>query len=130
MCSQPVCSSRHRAPRRPTRSRKDTFCEPLWEQKAAHAPPGMEEQRAIGLLKGDPRMRAVFIKKIAPPIADKMRDHLLPQRRSPLLLVRPRARAASREPTSRPKSRASSAAHDPSIQMHLVPRRREARIRV
>jgi hypothetical protein len=49
-------------------------CEQLWEQKAAHAPPSMEEQRAIGLLKSDPQMRAVFINKIAPPIANKMFD--------------------------------------------------------
>jgi hypothetical protein len=49
-------------------------CEQLWEQKAAHAPPSAEEQRAIGLLKGDPQMRAVFINKIAPPIANKMFD--------------------------------------------------------
>jgi hypothetical protein len=49
-------------------------CEQLWEQKASHAPPGPEEQRAIGLLKSDPQMRAVFINKIAPPIANKMFD--------------------------------------------------------
>jgi hypothetical protein len=49
-------------------------CEQLWEQKAAHAPPSPEEQRAIGLLKSDPQMRAVFINKIAPPIANKMFD--------------------------------------------------------
>lgn len=49
-------------------------CEQLWEQRAAHAPPSPEEQRAIGLLKGDPQMRAVFINKIAPPIANKMFD--------------------------------------------------------
>jgi hypothetical protein len=49
-------------------------CEQLWEQKAAHAPPSMEEQRAIGVLKSDPQMRAVFINKIAPPIANKMFD--------------------------------------------------------
>jgi hypothetical protein len=49
-------------------------CEQLWEQKAAHAPPSVEEQRAIGLLKGDPQMRAVFINEIAPPIANKMFD--------------------------------------------------------
>jgi hypothetical protein len=34
----------------------------------------MEEQRAIGVLKSDPQMRAVFINKIAPPIANKMFD--------------------------------------------------------
>jgi hypothetical protein len=49
-------------------------CEQLWEQKADHAPPSAEEQRAVGLLKGDPQMRAVFINKIAPPIANKMFD--------------------------------------------------------
>jgi hypothetical protein len=49
-------------------------CEQLWEQKAAHAPPSMEEQRAIGMLKNNPQMRAAFINKIAPPIANKMFD--------------------------------------------------------
>jgi hypothetical protein len=49
-------------------------CEQLWQQKAAHAPPSMEEQRAIAVLKGDPQMRAAFINQIAPPIANKMFD--------------------------------------------------------
>ena len=49
-------------------------CEQLWEQKAAHAPPSMQEQRAIAVLKGDPQMRAAFINQIAPPIANKMFD--------------------------------------------------------
>lgn len=49
-------------------------CEQLWEQKAAHAPPSAEEQRAIGLLKSDRQMRAAFINQIAPPIANKMFD--------------------------------------------------------
>src|SRR5450631_149182 len=53
---------------------QNSSCEQLWEQKAAHAPPSMEEQRAIGLLKSDPQMRAAFINKIAPPIANKMFD--------------------------------------------------------
>jgi len=47
-------------------------CEQLWEQKAAHAPPSPEEQRAIAVLKGDPQMRAAFINQIAAPIANKM----------------------------------------------------------
>jgi hypothetical protein len=34
----------------------------------------MEEQRAIQILKNDPQMRAAFINKIAPPIANKMFD--------------------------------------------------------
>ena len=49
-------------------------CEQLWEKKAAHAPPSMEEQRVIGVLRGDPQMRAAFISMIAPPIANKMFD--------------------------------------------------------
>jgi hypothetical protein len=47
-------------------------CEQLWEKKAAHAPPSAEEQRAIGILRNDPQMRAEFINRIAAPIANKM----------------------------------------------------------
>jgi hypothetical protein len=53
---------------------QNSSCEQLWAQKAAHAPPSMEEQRAIGLLKSDPAIRAVFIGEIAAPIANKMFD--------------------------------------------------------
>jgi hypothetical protein len=53
---------------------QNSSCEQLWEQKGQHAPPSMEEQRAIGILKNDPQMRAAFINKIAPPIANKMFD--------------------------------------------------------
>jgi hypothetical protein len=49
-------------------------CEQLWVKKSEHAPPSMEEQRAIGILRNDPQMRAEFINKIAPPIANKMFD--------------------------------------------------------
>ena len=49
-------------------------CEQLWVQKSQHTPPSMEEQRAIGILRNDPQMRAAFINKIAPPIANKMFD--------------------------------------------------------
>ncbi|MGO9934256.1 MAG: hypothetical protein ACLPV8_20910 [Steroidobacteraceae bacterium] len=49
-------------------------CEQLWEKRAAHAPPTMEEQRVIGLLRSDPQMRAAYISQIAPPIANKMFD--------------------------------------------------------
>jgi hypothetical protein len=49
-------------------------CEELWIKKANPTPPTMEEQRAIGLLKSDPQMRAAFIAQIAPPIANKMFD--------------------------------------------------------
>jgi hypothetical protein len=38
------------------------------------APPTLEDQKAIAFLKSDPQMRAVFINKVAPPIANKMFD--------------------------------------------------------
>lgn len=49
-------------------------CDQLSLQKAQKKQPSPEEQRAIQLLKGDPQMRAAFINKIAPPIANKMFD--------------------------------------------------------
>jgi hypothetical protein len=53
---------------------QNSSCEQLWVQKSAHAPPSMEEQRVIGVLRDDPQMRAAFIAMIAPPIANKMFD--------------------------------------------------------
>ena len=49
-------------------------CEQLWVKKSQKAPPSAEEQKAIAFLKSDPQMRAAFINKIAPPIANKMFD--------------------------------------------------------
>jgi hypothetical protein len=49
-------------------------CEQLWIKKSEKAPPSAEEQRAVAFLKSDPQMRAAFINKIAPPIANKMFD--------------------------------------------------------
>jgi hypothetical protein len=49
-------------------------CEQLWVKKNEHAPPSMEEQRAITVLRNDPAMRAEFINRIAAPIANKMFD--------------------------------------------------------
>jgi hypothetical protein len=49
-------------------------CEQLWERKSAHAPPTMEETRLLTFLRDDADMRAAFIKKVAPPIANKMFD--------------------------------------------------------
>jgi hypothetical protein len=46
-------------------------CEQLWVKKREHAPPSMEEQNAIGMLRNDPQMRAYFINKIAPPSQTK-----------------------------------------------------------
>jgi len=47
-------------------------CEQMWEQRGAHAPPSLEEQRVIGVLCSDPQMRAAFIGRVAAPIANKM----------------------------------------------------------
>jgi hypothetical protein len=50
-----------------------TPCEQLWQKKQAPPqPPSQQEQKAIQFLKSDPQMRAVFINKVAPPIANKM----------------------------------------------------------
>jgi hypothetical protein len=49
-------------------------CEQLYVQKAEKTKPGPQEQKLIQMLQGDPQMRAAFINKIAPPIANKMFD--------------------------------------------------------
>jgi hypothetical protein len=50
-------------------------CEQLWQQKAQpKKKPSQQEQEMITLLRNDPQMRAAFINKIAPPIANKMFD--------------------------------------------------------
>jgi hypothetical protein len=53
---------------------QSSTCEQLWMRKDQHAPPSAEEQRAVGILRGDPQMRAAFINQIAAPIANKMFD--------------------------------------------------------
>jgi hypothetical protein len=53
---------------------QQSTCEQLWAKKSEKAPPTPEEQKAIIFLKNDPQMRAAFINKIAPPIANKMLD--------------------------------------------------------
>jgi len=53
---------------------QQSTCEQLWIKKAEKAPPTPSEQKAVILLKNDPQMRAAFIAKIAPPIANKMFD--------------------------------------------------------
>lgn len=45
-------------------------CEQLWAQKSQ--PKSAEEQRVIGLLKGDPAMRTEFLNRVAGPITNKM----------------------------------------------------------
>jgi hypothetical protein len=51
-------------------------CEQLWQEKAQakNKPKSTQEQEAISILRNDPQMRAAFINKVAPPIANKMFD--------------------------------------------------------
>lgn len=47
-------------------------CEQLWVKKSQNNPPSALEQKTLDLLHNDPQMRAVFINKVAAPIANKM----------------------------------------------------------
>jgi hypothetical protein len=51
---------------------QSSSCEQLWQKRSQPTPPTPEEQRAIGILKNDPQMRAAFINRVAAPIANKM----------------------------------------------------------
>ena len=47
-------------------------CEQLWQEKANKTPPTPQQQKVIQFLKSDPQMRALFIDKVAAPVANKM----------------------------------------------------------
>jgi hypothetical protein len=49
-------------------------CEQLWQEKAQKQgrPKPPREQQAMQLLRDDPQIRAMFIDKIAAPVANKM----------------------------------------------------------
>lgn len=49
---------------------RNASCEQLWEKKGAA--PSEREQEALQMLRDDPQLRAVFIKKIADPVLNKM----------------------------------------------------------
>ena len=49
---------------------RTSSCEQLWEKKGA--PQSEKEQEALGVLRNDPQMRAMFIKRIADPVLNKM----------------------------------------------------------
>lgn len=53
---------------------QQSTCEQLWIKKSQKAPPTLEEQKLVAFLRNDPQMRAAFINKVAPPIANKMFD--------------------------------------------------------
>ncbi|MGC1295949.1 MAG: hypothetical protein WA869_13020 [Alloacidobacterium sp.] len=47
-------------------------CQQLWMEKANKQPPTPQQQKAIQFLQSDPQMRALFINKVAAPVANKM----------------------------------------------------------
>jgi hypothetical protein len=49
---------------------RNASCEQLWQQRGQ--PKSAREQEAIQALRNDPQMRAVFIDRVAAPIANKM----------------------------------------------------------
>jgi len=53
---------------------QNSSCEQLYQQKSQKAQPTPEEVKAVQFLHSDPQMKAYFINKIAPPIANKMFD--------------------------------------------------------
>ena|SRR5271155_909943 len=53
---------------------QQSSCEQLWAKKSQNAPPSAEEQKGVAFLRSDAQMRAAFINKVAPPIANKMFD--------------------------------------------------------
>jgi len=49
---------------------QNSSCEQLWQQR--EQPKSQREQEAVNFLRNDPQMRAMFIDKVAAPIANKM----------------------------------------------------------
>ena len=49
---------------------QNSSCDQLWQQRGQ--PKSPREQEAVQALRNDPQMRAVFIDKVAAPIANKM----------------------------------------------------------
>jgi len=51
---------------------QNSTCQQLWAERANKQPPSPEEQKVIQFLKNDAQMRALFLNKVAAPIANKM----------------------------------------------------------
>jgi hypothetical protein len=52
---------------------QSSSCEQLWQERAEKGrPKPPREQQALQMLRDDPQMRAMFIDKVAAPIANKM----------------------------------------------------------
>jgi len=53
---------------------QNSTCEQLYQQKSQKAAPTPEELKVVQFLHSDPQMKAAFLNKVAPPIANKMFD--------------------------------------------------------
>ena len=53
---------------------QNSSCEQLYQQKNQKAAPTPEELKVVQFLHSDPQMKAAFLNKVAPPIANKMFD--------------------------------------------------------
>jgi hypothetical protein len=53
---------------------EQSSCEQLQQKQQQKAPPSPGEVKAVQFLHSDPQMRAAFISKVAPPIANKLFD--------------------------------------------------------
>jgi hypothetical protein len=49
---------------------QNSSCEQLWQERGQ--PKSQREQEAVNFLRSDPQMRAMFIDRVAAPIANKM----------------------------------------------------------
>ncbi|HKN12639.1 MAG TPA: hypothetical protein VJX68_05535 [Candidatus Binatus sp.] len=49
---------------------QNSSCEQLWQERGQ--PQSQREQEAVNFLRSDPQMRAMFIDRVAAPIANKM----------------------------------------------------------
>jgi len=49
---------------------QNSSCEQLWQERGQ--PKSQREQEAVNFLRSDPRMRQMFIDRIAAPVANKM----------------------------------------------------------
>ena len=50
---------------------QNSTCQQLWAERANKQPPSPEEQKVIQFLKNDAQMRALFLDKVAAPIATR-----------------------------------------------------------
>jgi hypothetical protein len=51
---------------------QNSTCQQLSAERAQKAPPTPAEVKVVQFLRGDPQMRALFLNRVAAPIANKM----------------------------------------------------------